>query len=478
MIPDSVTTIGSSAFGSNQLTNVVIGNSVTTIGSSAFATNQLTNVVIGNSVTTIGVAAFYINQLTSVVIPDSVTTIGGYAFANNQLTEVNFFGNRPTGIGTAFLENNQLFNISYCLIRTGWPGDPLDNGVANVNPVGIDCDSDGDGLVDSEDPKPFDSTNLDTDEDGVVDDQDAFPDDPAASVDTDADGLPDDWNEGKSEADSTSDPALVLDDDDDNDEVLDSDDNFPLDASESADTDGDGIGNNTDEDDDGDGISDSVDGYSLISVDGLTDTDKDGYPDDCEQECLDLGMTSDLDDDNDGVVDADDAFPLDSAESVDTDGDGIGNNADFDDDGDGTLDVMDAFPLDPEENADLNNNGIGDNADLAVLEALLAAAREEGRSEVTANPSLYGLITSAELEAKLSGRTQAIIDDPMAYGIDFGFDIDGDGESKPLTDGLLLIRYLFGFSGDSLISGAIGDGAERDTAEEVEAYIKERVPVQ
>ena len=57
-------------------------------------------------------------------------------------------------------------------------------------------------------------------------------------------------------------------------------------------------------------------------------------------------------------------------------------------------------------------------------------------------------------------------------------DIDGDGESKPLTDGLLLIRYLFGFSGDSLISGAIGTGAERDTAEKVEAYIQERVPVQ
>ena len=39
---------------------------------------------------------------------------------------------------------------------------------------------------------------------------------------------------------------------------------------------------------------------------------------------------------------------------------------------------------------------------------------------------------------------------------DSQLDIDGDGESKPLTDGLLLIRYLFGFSGDSLISGAIG----------------------
>ena len=51
-------------------------------------------------------------------------------------------------------------------------------------------------------------------------------------------------------------------------------------------------------------------------------------------------------------------------------------------------------------------------------------------------------------------------------------DIDGDGESKPLTDGLLLIRYLFGFSGDSLISGAIGTGAERDTAEKLRLTLK------
>ena len=33
-------------------------------------------------------------------------------------------------------------------------------------------------------------------------------------------------------------------------------------------------------------------------------------------------------------------------------------------------------------------------------------------------------------------------------------------------------------SGDSLILGAIGSGAERDTAEAVEAYIKERIPDQ
>ncbi len=44
------------------------------------------------------------------------------------------------------------------------------------------------------------------------------------------------------------------------------------------------------------------------------------------------------DSDGDGVVDSNDAFPTDPNESVDTDGDGIGNNADADDDGDGMPD--------------------------------------------------------------------------------------------------------------------------------------------
>ncbi len=52
--------------------------------------------------------------------------------------------------------------------------------------------------------------------------------------------------------------------------------------------------------------------------------------------------------DQDGVADADDAFPGNPAESVDTDGDGIGNNADPDDDNDGMPDVWEtANGLDP-----------------------------------------------------------------------------------------------------------------------------------
>ena len=73
-------------------------------------------------------------------------------------------------------------------------------------------------------------------------------------------------------------------------------------------------------------------------------------------------------------------------------------------------------------------------------------------------------------------RTSA--EDIMAYLTDAEseLDIDGDGEATPLTDGLLLIRSLFDFSGDSLISGAISNGAERTTADAVSAYIEQRMP--
>ncbi|HQQ74422.1 MAG TPA: thrombospondin type 3 repeat-containing protein [Pseudomonadales bacterium] len=70
------------------------------------------------------------------------------------------------------------------------------------------------------------------------------------------------------------------------------------------------------------------------------DPDRDGIPSD--QDLLPL-YSSDWD--NDGVANELDAFPLNTAESVDTDMDGSGNNTDLDDDNDGIPDYIDANPI-------------------------------------------------------------------------------------------------------------------------------------
>lgn len=105
-----------------------------------------------------------------------------------------------------------------------------------------------------------------------------------------------------------------------------------------------------------------------FSIRVLPDYDEDGLPNNCDADCVASGFTEDLDDDNDGVPDINDALPLDASDSVDTDGDGIGNNADNDDDGDGVLDNADLFPLDPFESADTDGDGTGDNADAFPLD--------------------------------------------------------------------------------------------------------------
>ena len=51
------------------------------------------------------------------------------------------------------------------------------------------------------------------------------------------------------------------------------------------------------------------------------------------------------------------------------------------------------------------------------------------------------------------------------------FDLDGNGSNDALTDGLLLLRYLFGISGASLIQDAIGPGATRNNYAEIKAHI-------
>jgi hypothetical protein len=68
--------------------------------------------------------------------------------------------------------------------------------------------------------------------------------------------------------------------------------------------------------------------------------------------------------------------------------------------------------------------------------------------------------------------------DGSAFGI-FGrrfvmpltLDVDGDGEIQPLTDGLLVLRYEFGFRGATLITGVVGSSCTRCDAPTIEEYL-------
>lgn len=144
-------------------------------------------------------------------------------------------------------------------------------------------DGDGDGVADNMDNCPnnanSDQFNLDGDQfgdlcdddrdgDGVPNTTDGYPDDPSrTSTDPDNDGVidgldncPNSANSDQLDSDGDQ-QGDACDDDRDGDGVINSEDAFPDDASESADLDSDGIGDNTDSDRDGDGVINEQDYY-------------------------------------------------------------------------------------------------------------------------------------------------------------------------------------------------------------------------
>lgn len=208
-----------------------------------------------------------------------------------------------------------------------------------------------------------------------------------------------------------------------------------------ADTDGDGILNSEDNDDDNDGVLDDEDAFPEDASETL-DTDSDG-----------VGNNADTDDDGDGVDDAYDAFPLNPSESVDSDNDGIGNNSDTDDDGDGVADINDLYPLDVRYAYDSDSDGMPDAWEL------LYGLNPNDASDATSDQDNDG---ATALEEFLAGTV------PSGAMLD----IDGNGTVDALTDGLLVLRYLFGLTGDSLIAGVVAEDAKRTTADELEQYME------
>ncbi len=269
-----------------------------------------------------------------------------------------------------------------------------------------DTDDDGDGVLDADDAFPIDATeSVDTDGDGVGDNADAFPNDASKQVNTASkvslpesfinDGENDFWTannlNGKkldvmrgSVSDSLYGESVDLTFAEINDwlnanatqgwrfatfdEFVSINEFFETDHIAFINFNGDWPDpdnltwyflNRSDYTDGNTGRRFIVNGESLDAVDQTTiranDTSK--------SKRTALLVRDATDTDGDGVLDADDTFPLDATESVDTDGDGMGNNADTDDDGDGVLDADDAFPLDVSEQVDTDGDGVGDNTD-------------------------------------------------------------------------------------------------------------------
>jgi hypothetical protein len=191
------------------------------------------------------------------------------------------------------------------------------------------------------------------------------------------------------------------------------------------------------------------------------DTDFDGLDD-----------VLDDDDDGDGIADADDVYPLD------TDNDGMPNAWET------------RYGLDPNDASDATSDQ--DNDGVAALDEFLAGTIPAGSLDIDGNGQ-YDALTDGLLLLRgmflLSGdslisdavASDAVYktSDEVASRIDMLgdlVDIDGNGTVDALTDGLVILRYLFNLRGDVLINDVIASDATVKTAEDVEAKIEQLIP--
>jgi hypothetical protein len=72
------------------------------------------------------------------------------------------------------------------------------------------------------------------------------------------------------------------------------------------------------------------------------------------------------------------------------------------------------------------------------------------------------------------GCTRCTAGDIQAYLASLAAQLNVDGNAlpaQPLTDGLLILRYLFGFTGSTLTTGATGPGCTRCNSADIVNYL-------
>ncbi|MBS6771975.1 MAG: leucine-rich repeat protein [Faecalibacterium prausnitzii] len=111
IIKDAATSIGASAFdGCSHLTTLSLGKNITTIGDYAFQRcSYLTNVTIPQSVTSIGRQAFYLTDLNTLTIKGPIKSMGYAAFAGcTNLTSLSLYDGIQTIGEGAFINSTSL----------------------------------------------------------------------------------------------------------------------------------------------------------------------------------------------------------------------------------------------------------------------------------------------------------------------------------------------------------------------------------
>ena len=145
----TVTSVGDSAFSNNSRIRFVdLPDTLRSIGSSAFSPTGLINVMLNDGLETIGSGAFYETELARVTLPDSVISVGSSAFSNcaklslvnisenSALEAIGNFAFKGTRIRSFYIPKNAGFEASVldaCLKMNKISAHPENTGLAVIN---------------------------------------------------------------------------------------------------------------------------------------------------------------------------------------------------------------------------------------------------------------------------------------------------------------------------------------------------------